>query len=292
MKRVHYVTLSDMMTMIRNNIWKIPHDIDFIISVPRSGTIPASVIAEFINVPLIDLNSFCLGAPPTGGNRLNFVHRSIHSTPKVLVVDDTVFSGTAMTRARQRLQPLSNKYNFIYCSAYLEGKGKNTIDIYLDDVTQYSFAGTQVVYEWNIFHHYSHIMDYCIYDLDGVFCLDPPDDRNTEEYESYIKDATPLFCPTTTVGKICTYRIDKYRDITTEWLTKNGISYKDLIMFNAQSREERNNSGIGPAHFKGEYFRNDSNAVLFVESDDWQAQEIHRISGKQVLCTSTNKIYE
>ena len=70
-----YITLHDLTTTVRNNIYKIPHDIDFVIGIPRSGIIVGSIISEFLNVPLIDIDSYCAGSKPTGGNRLNLSNK-------------------------------------------------------------------------------------------------------------------------------------------------------------------------------------------------------------------------
>lgn len=278
-----------MAAAVRRNIFKVPHDIDFVIGVPRSGMIPASMVAEFINVPLIDVDSFCAGARPTGGGRLRLVNRK--ATSKVLVLDDTVFRGKSMSKTQAKLAPYKDLYEFIYAAVYLEGRGSDVIDFWFEDVRKYTNNFTQIVlYEWNIFHHIPSIMDYCMYDMDGVLCLDPPDERNVEQYERYIREATPLFTPTVNIGAIVTYRLKRYRDITEKWLRENGISYGDLVMFQAMSWDERNRSGISPEEFKASHYRK-SNAKIFVESNDRQAQRIHDISGKPVLCVETNKLY-
>jgi uncharacterized HAD superfamily protein len=63
-------------------------------------------------------------------------------------------------------------------------------------------------------------METCLYDIDGVFCIEPPDERNEEEYLKYIANATPLFIPRTKLGGIVTYRLSKNREITEKWLTE------------------------------------------------------------------------
>ena len=284
-----YITLNELAMTVRRNIHKVPHDIDFVIGVPRSGMIPASMVAEFINVPLIDVDSFCAGARPTRGGRLRLTNRD--QTSKVLVLDDTVFRGKSMNKAKEKLTPFADRYQFIYAAVYLEGRGADVVDFWFEDVRKYTNHYTQIVlYEWNIFHHIPSIMDFCMYDMDGVLCVDPPDERNVEMYESYIKNATPLFTPTVRIGSIVTYRLKRYRDITERWLNKNGITYGDLIMFQAMSWDERNQSGISPDQFKANHYIK-SNAGLFVESNDHQARRIHELSGKPVLCVETNILY-
>ena len=161
-----YITFTDLITTIRTNIHKVPHDIDFIIGIERSGMIVASIISEYINVPLIGLNAFINGCKPTGGDRLGLTNKP--KTNKVLVIDDTCYSGKSMRNAKDLLKDY--QYDFIYLAAYLEGKGIDELDIYLDDVREYTKDTINIVlYEWNIFHHYPFISQRCIYDIDGVF---------------------------------------------------------------------------------------------------------------------------
>lgn len=286
-----YITLADMSRTIRDNIWKIPRDIDFIITIPRSGTIAGSIISEFLNVPLIDIDSFIAGVKPYGVGRLRYYNKKEHNTKKVLVVDDTVFSGYSKVQAKEKLAGF-NDYEFIFLAVYLEGPAKNSIDIWLEDVSRYTNGFTELVmYEWNIFHHNEDIMASQLYDIDGVLCLDPPDERNEEAYLSYIENATPLFIPTAKIGGILTYRLIKNAEITQRWLAKQGIEYDQLIMFNAQTWEERASAGIGSGDWKGLIYRDLPQYKLMIESDPGQAERIAEISGKQVLCVGNNKMY-
>lgn len=284
-----YITLNDLSNTIRKNIWKIPRDIDFIIGVPRSGMIAASIISTYLNIPLIDIDSYCAGIKPYGGLRLSMLPKKKNN--KALVVDDTVANGRAMSEAKVKLSKF-NDMTFIYSCVFLEGRGEKTIDIYLGDVRQYTNNFTNVVlYEWNIFQHSNDVMTKCLYDIDGVFCVEPPDERKTEEYINYIKNAKPLFIPRTKIGGIITYRLSKYRNITEKWLDDNEIRYNELMMFNADSWDERNKSGISSEQYKGEFYKSHNNYQLFVESSDHQARIISEISNKPVYCVETNKMY-
>lgn len=287
-----FVSIADLSNTIRRNFHRIPHDVDFVVGIPRSGVLAGSIISEMLNVPLIDVDSFVYGAKPTGGRRLRFHKKSEREKQKVLVVDDTIFNGVSMRNAREKLAPLNDRYDFIYCVVYLEGPCQD-VDIWLENVQKYTDHFTSfVLYEWNIFHHVPNVMGQFIFDFDGVFCVDPPDDRNHDAYINYIKDATPLFIPSSPVGEIVSYRISKYEDITKEWLARHDISYGRITLFPADSRDERSVSGISPASFKAKIYRSRINASLFVESDDAQAREINRISNKPVYCISSNIMYE
>lgn len=283
---MRYKSIKDLSDTIRHNIWKIPQDIDFIIGIPRSGMIAASMIASYMNVPLIDINSYLKGLKPYGGLRLKYNKDHIKSN-KILVVDDTVYNGNAISKVKEQLRNI--KQNFIYCCVYLEGVGSRYVNIYLEDLRDLKTYEI-VLYEWNIFQHHSIIMNKCCYDLDGVLCVDPPDERNTDEYVNYIKNAKPLFVPKNTIGCIVTYRLIKYKDITENWLKNNGIKYKELIMFNAQSWEERHNTNITPEIYKSNVYK-DNKYNLFVESNQSQAKGIFELTSKPVYCVETNYMY-
>ena len=108
-----YISLSDLSNTIRNNLYKIPRNIDCIIGVPRSGMIAASLISSYLNVPLIDVYSFCAGLKPSGGGRLMFFNKQNNeATNNVLVIDDTVNNGGSMNNVKQMLSQKSN-INFI-----------------------------------------------------------------------------------------------------------------------------------------------------------------------------------
>lgn len=287
-----YITLNDLSETVRKNIWKIPRDIDYIIGIPRSGMIAASVISSYLNVPLTDVRAFLAGLEPYGGDRLlhfKSVHRRIG---KALVVDDTVFSGRAMNEARRELQGVRGM-DFIFMCVYLEGRGKDAVDLYLEDLRAHTDNFTKtVIYEWNIFQHHPNFMEACLYDLDGVLCLDPPDERDEKKYLAYIRNAAPLFIPRTKLGGIITYRLSKNRQITEEWLANNGIRYGELMMFEACSYAERERSGISPEEYKSDIYLKQEKYNLFVESSDRQAKTIAETTKKPVYCVETNKVYQ
>lgn len=287
---MRYVTLDDLNHTIRKNLYKIPHDIDFVIGVPRSGMLAATIISEFINVPLIDINSFVSGVKPSGGDRLGLFKAS--NNKKVLVIDDTTFSGKSMRSTKNKLSSIEG-YTFIYAVVYLEGDaGSKEIDLYLEDMRHENKGwGNICLYEWNLMHHYPHIMAKIMWDLDGVFCVNPTQDSDEIEYVKYIKNAIPLFLPRVPLYKIVTYRCSKYQAETVKWLEDNGIKYYYLIMVNANGYIDRHMKAPSSAEYKANIYKNDPNAQLFIESEKDQAEEIFRLSGKPVLCIENNFLY-
>ena len=99
-----------------------------------------------------------------------------------------------------------------------------------------------------------------------------------------------MVIPTNRVGALVTYRLEKYRKVTEDWLRKHGVEYGELRMFNAPSRDVRNNT-IGSAEYKAQIYRYAEWAQMFVESDRKQAEKIHQLTGKPVFCYENGKLY-
>lgn len=286
MGRMTYITLADMNAAIRRNLWKIPRDIDYIVGIPRSGMIAASIISSYLNVPLTDTRSLVAGLEPYGGRRLKYF--SSRHTGRALVVDDTVWNGGAKNETKKMLSGVQG-VELIYMCVYLEGRGEDAVDIWLEDVRQCTDNYKQpVLYEWNIMQHHPKLMSRCLYDLDGVMCPDPPDERDEQRYLDYIADAPPLFIPRTPIGGIITYRLQRNRAVTERWLHSQGVQFGELIMFDSDTFKR----GVSPEQYKGDYYRMHRNYELFVESSDKQARRIAEIAGKAVYCVGTNKVYQ
>lgn len=174
----------------------------------------------------------------------------------------------------------------------MEGSGiVGKPDIYLRDVrdlAKKSDIGI-VLYEWNLFAN-PGIINKTIFDLDGVFCVDPPDERNITKYLKYIENPEQLFIPTTDgTVTVLTYRLNKYRPETESFLKTLGLNKVHLYMYNAETYEKR--SKVPPYIYKGEFYKQATDFKLFVESSDYQARKINEISGKPVYCVETNKMY-
>ena len=62
-------------------------------------------------------------------------------------------------------------------------------------------------------------------------------------------------------------------------------------MYNANSYVSRN-SIESPAHYKARLYMNALWAMLFVESDARQAEQIHRMTGKPVFCYENGRMFK
>lgn len=290
-----YVTYNDLVNDIRGNIYKIQENAKKgafcgVIGVPRSGMIPAGIISEYLNIGLCSLNEFLEHQSSAfSGHGERLLNSPNTEKMRILVVDDTCFSGHSLMKTKDKLKVFNDKYEFVFMAVYLEGKcGYYFPDLYLRDVRDgVGFVNDIVLYEWNILHH--HYQDNVLYDLDGVIVLDPPDERNTESYIKYISDPTPLFIPSTERElSICTYRLSIYYNITLNSLKKIGLKSPKIYMYNAQKYEDRKTP---PYEYKSAVYTYDESKKLFVESEDFQAKKIYEITKKPVYCVGSNKMY-
>lgn len=276
---MRYVTIAELSSMIRQNLWKIPHDIDLVVGIPRSGLMVANIVALYLNKRLSDIDSFVEGRVfSCGDHRSSFVDNG--PMRKILIVDDSVRSGATINKTKKKLSQYGTKYEFVFFAPIISSQGIANVDYFAEIIDD------NRVFEWNLFHH-PQINNTC-FDIDGVLCCNPIEDDDGEKYIDFIQTAKPLFAPTTHIDTIVTCRLEKYRNNTEAWLRANNIRYNKLIMLNLPNKRSRILWGKH-GEFKGEIYKNSSN-TLFIESSKCEAKTIAQISGKPVICIETNEL--
>lgn len=273
---INYRSISDLNSAILKNLHKYPHDVDLIVGVPRSGMLPANLLALYLNKPYTDIDSFIEGRTLGAGYRQKYIDKS--TTNKILIVDDSILGGGALRKAKDKLKKKEGEYTLIYSVVYSTKESAKLVDIYCEIVER------PRVFQWNFFHHPEFIPQSC-FDIDGVLCEDPPIDDDGELYTKYIANAPVKYMPSLEIDTLVSCRLEKYREITEKWLNKNGIKYKKLILLDMKTKEERIKWGKH-GEYKAQVYK-DSDNVLFVESSLNQAKTIAKISHKPVFCTET-----
>lgn len=268
---MNYRSFADMNEAIVKNLGRFPHDVDLIIGIPRSGMMPANLLAMYLNKPFTSIEQFCCGVIYANGERK--IDRG--TICKILVVDDSVGTGSQMRKAKEAL--LGYNISKVFAAIYVKPENAAVVDLYCEAVD------TPRLFEWNIFN--CKKVEHSMYDMDGVLCVDPEVDDDGERYIAAITNAKPLYVPKYTIDTIITCRLDKYRQITKQWLKKHGVHYNHLITLPLATKEERQQWGKH-GEWKAEHYAN-SKAGLFIESGLSQAKTIKRLTGKPVFCTKT-----
>jgi len=278
-----YISYVDLSNDIKKNLHKIHiGNYDLIVGVPRSGMIPAYMIALYLNVHITDLTSFIDNKPLEKGQRLlNKPLKNPHDAKNVLLVDDTIATGSQMKINKNKI-PVNLKSRITYLAVYASNDS-DLIDIYL------KLNGVRRLFEWNLFHR-EYLKNACV-DIDGVLCSDPTleQDDDNENYIDFIKNVKPIIIPSYEIHSIVTNRLEKYRSLTEEWLSKHHVRYKNLIMLNVESKKIKYETNEYINH-KANYFANNDDLQIFIESNKREANQIIKISGKPVLCIDENKM--
>ena len=260
---MNYVSLAQLVEDTKLFITKLPRrDITGVIGIPKSGMIPATIIACELRVPLAPLGGTFWKDAPTSGT--------------ILLVDDSIGTGGQMKKAMKYVE-LPSGCNLMKAAIY------STIDVAgfggVVDVCHKIIAKPRV-FEWNIWNH--HKIYYSMVDMDGILCLDPtvPDDDGPA-YEDAIRNAVLLHVPAFELAGVVTGRLERWRGITEEWLAKNGITYRSLHMSPHATARARRQARDVPS-MKAKVYA-ESTAKLFIESEDRQARRICAESKRPVL---------
>lgn len=274
---MNYRSVADLSLLIARNMDRLPRDIDAVVGIPRSGLMVASLIALAINRPLADVSGFCEKRILASGHtrRHAGLDVSVEGVKRILLVDDSIDTGTSLKEAQQAIAlacPWIEVISLVAFAAFRDAP----VDLALEVVPH------PRAFEWNIMHH--PVLGRAGVDIDGVVCVDPTEDENDDgvRYSRFLDEARALHLPTRHVGAFVTNRLEKYRPATERWLARAGLSFDRLIMLNLPDKEARIKSGSHALH-KATFYRQ-SDLELFVESDLTQATEIARLSGKPVFC--------
>ena len=274
---------KDLSMTIKNNIFRLPNDIDLIVGIPRSGIIPAYMIALFLNKRVCSLDEFIEGNYENSNGGYRILDEKNKDVKKVLIVDDSICTGRAIKKAKDLLIEKTN-YEISYLAIYTNNLNNDLVDY------TFEYVPTPRLFQWN----YMNLQwtEQACFDIDGVLCVDPTKEENSteEKYREFLLNAKPLFIPTFTINTLVTSRLEKFRQETEKWLSNNNVKYNQLIMLNMESKEERIKYQAH-AKFKAHVYKSLPNTSLFIESEDTQAKTIAALSNKTVVCVSTDEIY-
>lgn len=287
-RNIQFKNVRDLNRDIVQWLPSLPRDVDLIVGVPRSGILPATLLALYLHKPLASLDQYVNGNTMHSGERLNSKMSFSVNDPSVsvLVVDDCVRSGTAMQKAKKFIEHHVIKNEIQYGTVYVTPRCKSIVDHY------YEVLPEPRVWEWNIMYHHLVLRQACM-DIDGVLCRDPTDkeDDDGPRYREFLRTVKPLFKPTRVPIKcLVTNRLEKYRALTEKWLRQHDIKYDRLVMMDLPSQEARRASNHHVEHKVKAYL--DSGAFLFIESERWQAEGIARAAAKPVYCVNTGEMLQ
>lgn len=281
---MHYKSYSDLSHDIKGKLPLLKEeDFDLVVGIPRSGMIPAYMIAFNLNINCISVEAFLKNDMIKHGitRSPNKIINQAWEAKKILLVDDSIKSGNSLANVMERI-PEKMRSRITTMAIYAGLSGSKKVDLFVE------YLPWPRMFEWNILYHTA--LPYYCFGIDGILCeeVDKESEINDEVYRLNLLKAKPLVLPNTKINSIVTNRLEKYRTETESWLAKYNVKYDQLVMLNRNSpTQDPIENGI---KHKAAYYKK-SDTILFVEKDPYQAQKISKLTLKPVFCFTDNKMY-
>jgi len=142
-----YISINQMNNIIKENLNKIPNDIDLIVANPRSGLLPATIIGLNKNLPICDIDCLTQNRIYSyGSTKKNDFINDINEARKILIVEDSSYSGNSINLIKNKI-PKKLKNKCLLLVLFTNEKTKNMCDIYFEVINE------SRIFEWNLFHH-------------------------------------------------------------------------------------------------------------------------------------------
>lgn len=283
---VEFFTLDHLHKLIVDNAHRIRRlNFDVVVHIPRSGTLPAALIATYFCKPLQSVDEFCINAP------VNPRKSEYKQTQTILLVDDSVRTGVQMHDAAQRIKDARPDVAIKGFCVYDNQAGAESRAFH-PAMSLLRHNSAPYFTPWFLWK--TSWVSEVAFDMDGVLCRDCSEKENDDGplYREFLEIAELKFKPLAkkniSLGAIVTGRLEKYRPQTVDWLHRHGIKYHRLIMCPAKDPAER--KAMEPAKWKGAVYR-DAPYTLFVESSAKEAPVIASVSKKSVYCVDTGEIH-
>lgn len=283
-KSFNFVTIDQATIWTTEWVRAFPRQYDLIVGVPRSGMLIASIIALKLGKGLTTPDLLRQGkywhSSQAGASF------SLDDIQHILVVDDSIDKGRAMTKALDEIRQAGRDFDVTRAALIVREGTRHNADLY------YKIIEPPRTFEWNILHR--KIASYnakgvLAVDLDGVLCANPPPGADDDEawYLQWISDANPYLIPRFEIDHIVTCRLEKYRAETERWLARQGVRYVSLHMWDLPDKSARGENFAG--HKIEALLR--IKPDMFWESHRGQAEAIWKATRIPTLCVDEMTMY-
>ena len=278
MRNMNYKSASDLNTCIWNNMHKVPRDVDIVVGIPRSGMVPASLLALYLNKPLADLDGFLKGHVLSYGKRYGQTRRLTAGSyfkrekQKIILVDDSVSTGRSLTEAKEKIAKANISAEFLFLVVYADPSVFNKADIVLE------INKKPRAFQWNMFHHRS--INEAVLSFEGVLCKDSEekDFKNIKESTNLHQRLLPFIVPSTEIGCLVSGLPKETKPNIESWLKYYGVRYRELLMLSPGEIQD----SVQRARVKADIIK-ERMLEFYIEDRGNEAQSIAAASGKKIF---------
>jgi adenine/guanine phosphoribosyltransferase-like PRPP-binding protein len=274
-RKTRYYGFTESVPLILEWCDRLPSDFDLVIGIPRKGLFIANIIALRFGLPLATPEQYLQYSRAYYGYH---IPTKTVNYQKILIVEDNVKIGHQARELRNQIQALHPEIDVRIAAMYVHPEAKQFVDYHFKQSKNEVFA-------WDLPTIMNHTKT--ITDLDGILCEEcPVPEEKPKVYGSWIRHAKPRLVPLYPLMAIVTGRSEKYRKATEEWLLKNGIEYKQLIMYPDVPKTQQR-----VIQFKAEQIKR-LDPYWVWESNVTDALGIFKITRIPVLCFQNNRLYQ
>jgi len=262
--------------------YTLPRNFDLIAGIPRSGLLAANLLALHLNLPVTDLEGLLDGRVIRAGQRYegDASGEILRSGARVLVVDDSVYSGNSLESARKQVADarLPHRVDFGAVFVTPEAVEAGKVKLFAEAV-----PGPRV-FEWNVMHT-SMMAHFCL-DLDSVLCREPAMAPGRRQPPEALFGGASHFLPRYRVGWLVTSRPERERASVEQALREQRVEYGELVMMEDES--DTSDPGV-LCRFRAEVYVR-TGAQLFVSGSVSRSPEIARLANRPVFCAATREM--
>lgn len=254
---INYRSVNDMDFLIRTNCYQVANCIDFIVGVPKSGLLAATILATQLNIPMLSCEAILSKCSVNQNINDKSWKKKIHYEPngqyRVLLIDDSTNEGTVIRKLKEEMLNANEKLVIQTLAIYATTRAMNKVDLFFELLEQ------PRVFEWNLLHN--KILERTMIPASLVLSI-------LEKFEK-----TGLFLKK--IGLL-------YNDLD---LSNEALSdlLADKILVGNLCKSEKSFSDV--------YMEQEKIIFSIVESDDW-ARKINHDTNKPVLSFYLARCYQ
>lgn len=271
-----WVSCEDLMRDTIRLASMLPLDITDVVAIPRSGMLPAATIASLLHLPLWVLTES--GPARVGeGMRGRLAGWPARLGSRPVVIDDTIYSGSALTEARKRMADS----RAVYAVVYARSEAAYHADVFAETLNDPHLL------EWNIANSGVLIGQSLSTFFGGGVALDI-DGIILHDAASGGEPGYPYLVPRWLAAPLLiTGRAEADQAVTERQLRSLGVRWDRLVLRPAGVADTEE----AIAEYKASVF-GASACGLMVESSPEQAERIAELTGKPVACPRTRRVYQ